>query len=196
MRYNSLVERCKANRYSSRTYKDVENKFASCEQFVNYVWDNFPMDDYRGWEIDRVNTNGHYEPNNIRLATREQNAQTRRANIMVEYMGERMSVSKFTRDHVSNYCRDWVTDQVHLGLTAEQIVQKSRKRNGQIVSYQDVMYTKTDFFRKFSNGRAKINHLYRVLNNALQDEATLSQVLYPYMTLSMQELETVSVITE
>jgi len=34
---------------------------------------NLPHPDYEGWQIDRINNDGHYEPGNLRLARRKDN---------------------------------------------------------------------------------------------------------------------------
>lgn len=96
-RYNSLTERVKANKYSSRTYAGVENEFGSCEAFVKHIWAKYPKDTYKGWEIDRISTDDHYAPGNVRVVRREQNAQSRRVNRMWQLDGERISASLMCR---------------------------------------------------------------------------------------------------
>lgn len=78
VKYNALQGRVKANKFTNRTYANVENRFTNCEEFVRYMWSIDPKDDYTGWELDRIDTNGHYEKGNLRFVTRVQNAQTRK----------------------------------------------------------------------------------------------------------------------
>lgn len=83
--------------YRAYRVRGTQNRFPSCEAFVRYVWAELPHKDYKGVEIGRIDNLGHYEPGNLQLETREQNAQNRECNIMVEYRGERMSAQKFHR---------------------------------------------------------------------------------------------------
>jgi hypothetical protein len=194
-RYNALVERCKANKFSSRTYATVENRFQSCQDFVEYMWAEFPTQDYRGLEIDRIDTNGHYERGNIRLVTREQNAQTRRCNTMVSYLGYKMSVAKFARDYVLHYHADAVRAMLLKGMTPQEIVQHAEQRRQTFIVYQGVRYTRAKFFARYCPNYSAA-YLFSRLRRAMTNGETLSQALSQFTILSMQELDTVSLITE
>lgn len=43
-----------------------------------------------GYEVDRIDNNGHYRPGNIRRATQALNRQNRRRTVWVEYHGQRV----------------------------------------------------------------------------------------------------------
>ena len=53
-----------------------------------WVLTNLPMEDYRGLQFDRIDTQGHYEPGNLRLVSAKKNAMNKRNNVYVEYMGQ------------------------------------------------------------------------------------------------------------
>ena len=194
-RYNALVERCKANKYTTRRYAGVENQFASCEDFVEYMWATFPMPDYRGLEIDRIDTNGHYAKGNLRLVTREQNAQNRNCNVMVFYDGQEMSVAKFTRDYVKRYGVDAVTDWLRSGLTPEQVVDKAKARKQVWIVCNGQRYPRAEFIKQFCPHYHEAT-VYKAIKAAMTNGETLSQVLSKYSILSTQDLDTVSLITD
>ena len=77
----AMLQRCSnPNDPSYHNYggRGVEFRFASVKECVDYVLSELPHESYVGLDIDRVNNNGHYEPGNLRLATRKQNLNNRR----------------------------------------------------------------------------------------------------------------------
>jgi len=101
-RYNRITSatnpNCDNPAYRMYRERGIQNRFPSCEAFVRYVWETMPHPTYKGLEIGRINNLGHYEPGNLRLETREENAQNRECNTVVEFMGQRMSIQKFHRE--------------------------------------------------------------------------------------------------
>ena len=80
-RYHAIVQRCKntgADYQKNYGARGIENRFSCAEDFVSYMVSNHPHPDYKGIDIDRVDNDGHYEPGNLRLATRSQNLNNRR----------------------------------------------------------------------------------------------------------------------
>lgn len=194
-RYNALSERVKAKKFSSRTYTQVENRFPSCEAFVRYMWATFPMQDYRGLEVDRIDNTGHYEPGNIQLSTREENAQRRKTNVTVQFQDKEMCVSKFCRDYIHSYKKDAVTKWLYQGMTPEEIIQRDSARVQLRLSYGGKLYNVAEFCRNFCGKKFAVPTMIKPMSYAIRNEEILLSVLLKYSTLSMPEAATVSVIT-
>ena len=196
-RYNALCGRVKANKRSSRAYATIENRFSSCQDFVLYMWKHFPKDDYTGWEIDRIDSAGHYEKGNVRLATREENAQTRRCNIMVSYTGKRISLRKFARDYVRGRGYDWCKLRVSEGMSPEAIIRlaAARAKTRLYYVFRGNAYTIAAFVRAFKNDHYAATTVAYQLSLALRNEAIRLSVLQKFTTLSTQDAVTVSVVT-
>lgn len=47
--------------------------------------------------LDRIKSNGNYEPENCRWATKDVQSNNRKSNIIVEYQGQRMTLAQATR---------------------------------------------------------------------------------------------------
>ncbi len=75
-RYDAMVQRCyRGTHVSSHRYKGrgIRVLFSSREVFVRWALETFPSSDFIGMDFDRIDNAGHYEPNNLRLATRSEN---------------------------------------------------------------------------------------------------------------------------
>lgn len=78
--YKNINHRC--NNSKNKRYKDyggrgIKNKFASSQEFVDYVMFELKIDP-RGLQIDRINNDGHYELGNIQFVTAKENCNNKR----------------------------------------------------------------------------------------------------------------------
>ena len=124
-RYDAILARCTNSRH-----KEWENyggrgillKFSSRMEFILWVSANLPHPDYKGVEIDRADNDGHYEPGNLRLATRTEQNRNKRNTAKVMWRGALVLLDEFS----SPYCRTATWRMVSSGLTGEQILEQAR----------------------------------------------------------------------
>ena len=126
-RYDAITARC--NHQSNPAYKHyggrgIQCKFPSRKHFVLWVTANLPHPTYQGVEIDRVDNDGHYEPGNLRLATRQQQMDNRRNTNWVQFQGQPMLLREFVLNH-SPYTYGVTARYAKKGLTGEQIIEQA-----------------------------------------------------------------------
>lgn len=56
----------------------------------------------KGYSIDRIDNNGDYEPGNVKWSTKIEQDNNRRTNVVIEYNGEKTTISKLSRDKAVN----------------------------------------------------------------------------------------------
>lgn len=119
-RYDAILARCTNplhKHWASYGGRGIKNLFASRMEFTQWVVKNLPHPDYKRVEIDRMDNDGHYEPGNLRLATRLQNTQNRRNTAKIMWRGRLVVLSEFP----SPFCPNWTYQLMRRGLTGEQI---------------------------------------------------------------------------
>lgn len=80
----------------------------------------------RGYEIDRIDVDGHYEPGNCRWVTRRQNTSNQRRNRYVEFEGERLTVMEASRRAgISPFV---VYGRLNLGWSVERALREPVKK--------------------------------------------------------------------
>lgn len=93
-RWRHMMDRCynptcdAYKDYGGRAIK-VDERWHDIRNFVDELPDGYQ----EGLEIDRINNDGHYEPGNVRWATRQQNSDNRRNARLIEYDGRKQSLS-------------------------------------------------------------------------------------------------------
>lgn len=131
-RYKGIIARCHNPRhaayrnYGGRGIRVCAEWRRSRLAFFQYAktlvgWDNLALD------IDRINNDKGYQPGNIRLCSRSENARNRRGNTLVAYLGTKFSAPSFAE----RFCPKWTIGALyyHLanGRSAEWIVDRYRK---------------------------------------------------------------------
>lgn len=131
-RYDAIVSRCRNP--SNRNWKHyggrgIECRFKSRRHFVLYIERYFPAD-YRKVEIDRKNNDGHYEPGNIRLASRREQIANRRCTFKVEFRGKKQVLSSDvyhlvrTIDPNVRYAVNTLKGLAFKGFSVESMIQR------------------------------------------------------------------------
>ena len=98
--WTSIKQRCYYTR--SISYKNYGGRgIIMCDEwknnylsFYNWAMNNGYNDSLT---IDRIDYDGNYEPSNCRWATKEEQAQNKRNNIVLELNGERHTISEWSR---------------------------------------------------------------------------------------------------
>ena len=83
-----MVQRCtdpERKDYAWYGGMGVEVNFSDSEEFIRYVQHEMKLtfEDIKGFDIDRIDTYGHYEKDNIRFVTSKVNQNNRRNNIKI-----------------------------------------------------------------------------------------------------------------
>lgn len=96
--WKNMVARCEEpnsvsyNMYGARGIK-VCDEWHNINNFINDMYPSYK----RGLQLDRKDNNGNYCKENCRWVTRLQNANNRRDNRIVEFNGEKKTVSEWAR---------------------------------------------------------------------------------------------------
>ena len=90
-----MLDRCenaKDNRYSAYGARGISvcQEWHDSVAFINWALSNGYSD---GLQLDRVDTNGDYEPNNCRFITCKENNRNKRNNHVLTINGETMTVT-------------------------------------------------------------------------------------------------------
>lgn len=103
--WHSMKNRCENPKHKS--YEDYGAKGISvCEEwhdstkFFKWALRNGYEE---GLEIDRINVNGNYEPNNCRWVNRTQNANNKSNNKLIEHEGQTKTLAEWSRVYEVNY---------------------------------------------------------------------------------------------
>lgn len=116
-RLNAAKQRCtnpKNPRFSEYGGRGIEFRFPTPSAACAWIVENLePLD--RSLELDRIDTDGHYEPGNLRFVTRERNQANRRLTVLPNWDASQWP-----------YARSVVTRKLSSGMSKEQILEEAR----------------------------------------------------------------------
>ena len=91
------------------------------ENFEKWVEQN-PF--FKGATIDRINTDGNYEPDNCRWATMSEQDKNRRNSILIEYNGEVHSITEWAK--ITGLKRSTINNRYYRGDRGDRLFEKVR----------------------------------------------------------------------
>lgn len=107
IKWENIKSRCfdiNNKKYGGRGIKICDEWVNNYHNFYNWAIENGYASNL---EIDRIDFNGNYEPNNCRWVTREMNGNNKRNNIFVVVSGEKMGLRRACRILGKNYKIVW-----------------------------------------------------------------------------------------
>jgi hypothetical protein len=127
--WNGMKNRC--NNPKTENYKNYGGKGVRvCQEWS----EDFTI--FRDWalghgynedkSIDRINSNGHYEPSNCRWITMKQQQNNKSSNRYVVVKGERMTISECADKYGFTY--NTMVKRVKAGLTGDELIKPYRSR--------------------------------------------------------------------
>lgn len=131
--------------YGGRGIKVCDEWLNDFQTFYNWSMSNGYK---KGLQIDRINNNGNYEPNNCRWVDRVTNANNKRDTILFTHKGKTMSLKQWCRYFnisyktcMTRYYRGHTIEEC-LNLTALNDTRKGKiPQNAKLYTYKGKVYT-------------------------------------------------------
>ena len=121
--WHNIKARC--NNINDSSYKNYGGRgIGICNEwgkdfFVFYKW-AINNEWEHGLEIDRINNNGNYEPNNCRITTKKVNCNNRRSNVFFTLNGVTKTLAQWS-DEIG-VLQSTISWRVRNGITAEKVL--------------------------------------------------------------------------
>lgn len=129
--YRKMLNRCYREQDESYKYYGAEGVRVCDEwrndpaEFIKWAMDNGYDDKLT---IDRINTDGNYEPNNCRWITMHEQCLNRKSNVYLEYRGEIKTISEWAE--TLNMNRHLIDDRLKRGWTVDDTLSLPKMTNG------------------------------------------------------------------
>lgn len=127
--WNTMINRCENP--NSKSYCDYGEKGVSvCKEWhdsKNFIDWALSHGYEEGLEIDRIDTNGDYCPENCRWITRLENANNKTNNRIILHNGEEKTLAEWARYYGLNYKS--LHKKISLGYSFEEIVSEVQSEN-------------------------------------------------------------------
>ena len=106
------------------------NGIRICDEWKNlYKFSIWAKDNgwQKGFNIDRIDRNADYCPENCRIVTPKENQQNRSDNLMLTYNGETKCISEWER--TLGFRKGRIQGRIRIGMTGNELFAKGRYRN-------------------------------------------------------------------
>lgn len=125
--WRGILNRCENSNFKS--YSDYGGRGISvCPEWhdgLNFFQWAMQNGYEEGKEIDRIDNNGNYGPNNCRWVSRTENANNKRNNRKLIYNGKLMTMAEIARANNINY--KLFHKHLSKGMTVEEAIRKQKK---------------------------------------------------------------------
>jgi hypothetical protein len=125
-RYNAMMQRCyKDTHVSSYNYKmrGIQVLFKSRRDFVTWALEKWPEETFKKKDFDRIDNDGHYSKENLRLVDRRTNLLNRRRPKDVDIQTARDFMARHPE---VNYTATTCYGLFRLGMSEDQILERHR----------------------------------------------------------------------
>lgn len=124
---HNAKQRCSKNRpyYKNWNGRGIEFRFSSVEDATRWVVDNLGYRPSKIHSIDRIDNDGHYEPGNLRWATRSEQNSNKRA-YKVGVTGDR--IRRLQR--LVDYSYESIRTFIKQGMSDDDIINRVKARTG------------------------------------------------------------------
>ena len=132
-RYHAMTNRCDNPlnpSYDNYGGRGITYRFRSAYEYITYILAHHWKESYDGYDVDRRDNDGHYEPGNIRLVPRAVNARNKSNNVVVAYRGRSYAAVEIYDLLKADYpefalSRAWTERLARGGWTPEEILTRS-----------------------------------------------------------------------
>lgn len=124
--YRSMIDRCYRENSSNYKYYGARgivvcDEWHSIENFEEWVnRSNY----FNGATIDRINSNGNYDPENCRWVTMREQGNNRRNSIRIEHNGEMHTIYEWSK--ITGINRSTLNNRYHRGDRGERLFEPRR----------------------------------------------------------------------
>lgn len=128
--YRCMMSRCyrkkdaSYERYGGRGIV-VCDEWHNIENFEKWVKEN-PY--FKGATLDRIDSDGNYEPSNCRWATMSEQGNNRRNTVMVEHNGETHTITEWAK--ITGLNRSTLNNRYCRGDRGDRLFEERRYKNG------------------------------------------------------------------
>ena len=189
--YRSMMQRC-GHWKSGNSNSNIKKRYANrgikvCEEWrhgfrkfeewaLSHGWE-------KGLQIDRINNDGDYSPNNCRFVTPKENSNNRETCVLIEYQGERIRLMDFIEIAKSKGIKPFtVRNRIRMGWSSEEIlsIENGRKvaRAGRRMGHPKFLYEyKGEMLSVPQLAKLSGLSIYGTYNRLFKQKMTVQQLL-------------------